>query len=214
VRFQDTRGVRADRVLRTFVEHPSARLLREIRISANQVRRYGRDDYQPLIDCLVDMRRPLALRELAVSGIFGSPCGDVSAVWEAFPRITRFDAYGSQLAIGAVVAPNLEDMRLTLMSFDGVTEAIVNAQAPKLRTLVLGYFDANAAATLGPILDGNRFPALHTLCFDSIDEADSLVDVVLESRITKQLTQFSLWKSTLSKQTKTRLLKAFPKALD
>jgi uncharacterized protein (TIGR02996 family) len=210
LRFEGLMGVHGPDVLQTFVEHPSARLLRDIRITAHQTHRYERDNYQPLIDCLVDMRRPLALRELAVAGVYGSPCGDVSAVWAAFPQLEGFWAFGNALTLGEIVAPNLERMRVNLMTVeDRVLEAICAARAPKLRSLVIGGLEAKQIELLAL----ERFPKLDTIAFDGIMKADAVVDAVLDSKIAKKLKQFSMWNCTLSKAAKARLLKQFPKAL-
>lgn len=215
LRVEEPMGITGKEVLRTLLEHPSARMLRDIRLAANRDVGGYSDDYQPLIDLLVETRKPVSLREFAVSGVYGSPCGDVSGLWSAFPDLTDFWAFGASITLGAIEAPNLKSIRIDLMNADAeVFEAISAANAAKLGILVYPSFDAaEQVSALAPVLDG-RFPKLETLAFNGVMNPEPLVEALLKSSIAKHVTQLSLWNTKLSKKASTRLKAAFGKALD
>jgi hypothetical protein len=214
-RVEKPMGITGAEVLRALLGHPSARLLRDIRISANRDIGGYRDDYQPLIDVLVETRKPVSLRELAISGVYGSHCGDVSSVWTAFPDLTDFSAFGAEITLGAIEAPNLKYIRIDLMNADAaVFEAISAANAAKLEALIYPPLDAAAhISALAPVLRG-RFRKLKTLAFNGVMNPEPLVSALLESPTAKRVTQLSLWKTKLSKKASTRLEATFGKALD
>jgi hypothetical protein len=215
LRIENPMGITGTEVLRTLLGHPSARLLRDIRIAANRDVGGHTDDYQPLIDVLVETRKPVSLREFAVSGVYGSPCGDVSRVWTAFPDLTHFSAFGAEITLGAIEAPNLKYIRIDLLNADGeVFQAISAANAAKLEMLIYPALDAAAQiSALAPVLRG-RFRKLKTLAFNGVMNPEPLVAALLASPTAKRVTQLSLWNTKLSKKALTRLKAAFGKALD
>ncbi len=137
VDIRDRIGITGTEVMKTILEHPSGNRLRVLRISGNATPGGYRDAPQELIDAVVDVA-PASLRELAVAGTFGSPCGDVSAVWEALPKLTEFWAFGAEIKLGTFKAPALKNLRIQLMTVsDEVFDAIENASLPKLEQLAL-----------------------------------------------------------------------------
>jgi hypothetical protein len=216
VRVEKAMGITGAAVMRALLAHPSARLLREIRIAGNTSASGWRDDFQELVDVLVETGTPVALRELAIAGVFGAECGDVSRVWNAFPALRDFWAWGMSITLGTIDAPALESMRFELGSLsDDNIESIAGARAPKLDTLILqGLELPSQLAALKPIFDAKTFPKLTTLVFSGVVEhGDKLVDAVLASKIAPRLKQLSLWNCELSKAAAKRLAARFPDAI-
>ena len=147
-------------IVRSVVEHPSARLLRDLHLAREP---------QALVDALVELERPRALRRLVVDGT-----ADVSALWRAFPQLDACSLYGPSVTVGVIDAPELRRLYVDL---DGGTDAIVaalcTARAPKLVSLELGHASDEVIEAL-----------LEAPIVRQVEHVD-----VLESRISPQLRQ-------------------------
>jgi len=128
----------------------------------------------------------------------GMTCGDVSKVWSAFPKLTLFSAFGSDIEFGEIVAPELDHLGATIGKLTPeIVGSVVATHAPKLTSLRLGYMDVSLLGALRPILSGKTFPKLVDLQFTATDNADAIAEAVLKSAL--KLDTFAMWSSELGK---------------
>ena len=200
-------GVKECELVNTLFDHPSARILTELRLSRFDIHAM---EQQALVDAVI-ARRPQTLRELEVSGAMGRSCGDLSGVWPAFPELRYLTAFGRDVELGEIDAPVLATLDVHLLSLTQETiERLAAARAPALATLRLAGVDATHLVTLRPILAGTSLPALRKLLLTNVGDCDEVAAALLGA---PNLTTVALWNSDVSKATTAKLKKRFGEKL-
>ncbi|MEU8802606.1 STM4015 family protein [Spirillospora sp. NPDC048819] len=142
---------------------------------------------------------------------------DISPLFAAFPGLERFEVRG---AASLVLAP-VKSERLKVLRFEsgglpaGVVRSVGAGDLPNLRhlDLWLGVGDYGGDATvadLGPILSGERLPALRHLGLEDSEIQDEIAAAVAGAPVVARLESLSLAMGTLTDRGAEALLSGQP----
>ena len=197
LRFREEANLEILEALSKLLGSPVTGLLEELTVG--KLDPDGAHDFEDVVGVLADKAPPhlstLTLKDARAGG-------DVSALWEATPRLRRLKLKGEGFVLGDIAAPELRKFtlhakRLTVAH----CEAIGAAKWPHLRKLELRVAPGNGWATqrgqcrvgdLAPIFEGRGLSRLTHLGLQEAGYADELVEPLALSPILKQLETLDL----------------------
>ncbi|MER7502164.1 STM4015 family protein [Nonomuraea pusilla] len=164
---------------------------------------YGASDAQELADRAADLPELRAVFLGAVPAelweISWIRQGDITPLLEAYPKLERLDVRGSEgLRLRPVTHEHLRVLRFETGGLPGeVVRGVAESSFPGLRHLelwlgVAEYGGDHTVADLGPILSGERLPALRRLGLCDSPLQDELAAAVAGAPVVPRLEELSL----------------------
>lgn len=196
---------------RALLALPSARFLQELTFGLFDFE--GGNNYQPVIDLLVEVGQPKTLRSLFI-GDFDYPdetemswshVGDTSKLYGAFPGLRRLvlQGGGEKIALGEIVLPELRHFEMRSGGLGvKVVRSIAGARWPKIEHLEIWFGSEGYGADAGVkdiqrILDGVGLPNLKYLGLKNFEFAEDLCRALPEAKVLKQLETLDISMGTL-----------------
>src|SRR5690606_31857920 len=131
--------------------------------------------------------------------------GDLSPVWQAFPRLRTFGTRGCNgLSLGKIVHDQLQSLIIEGGGLpDNILHELAQSQLPELEHLELylgdsGYGWSGTIDDVRPLLSGELFPRLKYLGLRDSEIADEIAALVCESPLLERLEVLDLSLGTLS----------------
>ena len=190
--------------LRTLLPLPAARFIRGLVFGL--VSNEGDNNYQDVIDALVELKRPAALRDLFLGDfefpdeneLSWSEVGDPAKLWKSFPQLRTLRMRGNVSTLGAMNLPELRELIIEScgMSSEAVQHA-AKAQLPNIEKmeLWLGCEERGGdwqADDLGALLEGKGVPKLKHLGLCNAERIHHVLPELLKSPLLKRLSTLSL----------------------
>ncbi|MFC6884002.1 MULTISPECIES: STM4015 family protein [Actinomadura] len=156
----------------------------------------------------------IVMEESEVSWIEHS---DITPVFEAYPRLERFDVRGSQeMRLKPIRSEHLKVLRFESGGLPaGVVRAVAASDLPALERLDLwlgteNYGGDATVRDLAPLLSGERFPALRHLGLENSEIQDEIAAAVAGAPVVARLETLSLAMGALTDEGAEALLTGQP----
>lgn len=173
------------RRLADFLAHPASRMIGEL-----VVRAADDEDARKILATLIS-RRPTQLSELELYA--RADLGDLSALWEALPRLRRVTVVARSFELGDLALPHARRAEFLPLALSPKSmRAIAEASWPRLERLEIrfGGRDLPPHATLAdvrPFLERVDLPALTTLKLRGAPYAGAILRAIADQPIAEQL---------------------------
>jgi uncharacterized protein (TIGR02996 family) len=173
------------RRLAEFLAHPASRMLGELVIRATDD-----SDAQKILAALIE-RRPPQLYELELYA--RADLGDLSALWDALPRLRRVTIAARSFELGALALPHARRAEFMPLALSPRSmRAIADAPWPVLERLEIRFGGNNLPphATLSdvvPMIQRTDMPALTTLKLRGAPYAGAILRAIADYPIAEQL---------------------------
>lgn len=186
--------------------HPSGRFLVELHVAHNNAPLTG------TINAIAAAARPslrvLHLGRQVQGGLYHAEqreLGDMSALWEALPRLEELELLGSRATFGNIDAPRLRSFEwgTSRLTAEAAT-ALAKARLPALQHLTLSCAtaaqepEAKAMRALEQLLAREDLPALTHLSLEHATHTDTLIALLATSPVLRRLTSVALVRSDLT----------------
>lgn len=198
-------------LLGELLDHPSARFLQELTVGLASSD--GENEYQSVIDALVEKKRPETLRTLFL-GDFEYPdetemswshIGDASPLWAVFPHLRKVIFQSGTMTLGKIDLSELREFSARSGGLAGdAIKSIVNAKWPKIERLEVWFGSDNYGAEgnlemIQPILDARGLGNLKHLGLMNAEFTDEIAAALPKSKILKQLESVDLSMGCMTK---------------
>jgi hypothetical protein len=188
-------------VLRTLLELPSAKFLRELKVLVYGTED-GEPDYSSTVKTIAKAGVPKTLRSLTFSienfQISWSDLGDLSPLYPQLENLENLTIKMGKMRLGKIALPSLKKFEVITGGLNKNTmKSIASAEWPKLETLVVYFGDDNygadcTVADIEPVLEGKGLSKLKHLALANAEFADEIAKAIPGSKIVKQLETLDL----------------------
>lgn len=206
-REHEDQGVRQGAMLKTLLQLPSARLLRELVLGAPSIHE---DVLDEMLEALwSEAPRPL-LRSLEYitfedeEMLSWTETGDLSPLSAHYPNLERLVLHAGSITLGPLDLPELRELALKSCHLTRKeVDAVMQATFPRLERLCLWFGSAEQGAHgsvegMGRLFSGELAPELTDLTLANNDFTDEIVAELVASPILPQLERLDLSMGTLS----------------
>ena len=196
-------GSRLEKLLKTLLEHPSARFLDELILGPESFE--GEADYQKCVDLLVKLAKPASLRSLFVADFSSEDCevswsqlGNASKLYAAFPQLEKLTFHAGSMTLGQIDLPALKEFRVQTggLSRKSIKD-VCSAKWPKLERLEIwfgthSYGAEGTVKDIEPILAAQGLPNLKHLGLMNAEFTDEICKALAGSKVLAQLETLDL----------------------
>jgi uncharacterized protein (TIGR02996 family) len=195
---KDVQKVDIDELLGALLDHPSARVLRELTVGINTMMDNGYTETAKVIG----KRNLPTLRRLVIGDFYyeetelnWSNAGNMEPLYKAVPNLESLTIRSGSMRLGKLALPKLKELTLIGGGLDkGSVAGICGAKWPVLETLSIQIGDEGDVQLkhLMPILEGTAFPKLKHLGLRSTSFSDELCTLLASSKIAPRLETLDL----------------------